>query len=342
MLNVYSGLPEGFLAAKASDLQQLLGGPSLIEIVGRREPPLFVSILLHGNETTGLDALQLIFNKYRERELPRTILLFVGNVAAARRGLRKLPEQPDMNRVWPGTALPDSPEKRLAAEVIARVKSRGCFAAIDIHNNTGLNPHYGCVNKLDGPYLQLAALFSRTVVYFTRPHGVLSLAMAKLCPATTIECGQAGSPGAAEHAAELVDAALHLATIQEHPPREIDIYHTVGAVRVPSHHSFGFGGEREVDLHLTSDLELYNFRDLPAGTLFAWTDPARGAFFSVEDNEGREAAADFFVRDGDSIRLRRPAMPAMLAVNEKAIRDDVLCYLMERLPHPYDASKDSA
>ena len=200
MLNVYNEVPEGFCFAKAVDLEALLGGPSLIEIKGRREPPLFVSILLHGNETTGLDAIQLILNKYRQRELPRGILLFVGNVAAARLGVRKLPGHPDMNRIWPGTELPDSAEQHLAAEVVARARAHGCFATIDIHNNTGLNPHYGCVNKLDSPYLQLASLFSRTVVYFTRPHGVLSLAMAQLCPATTIECGQAGSTGAAEHA----------------------------------------------------------------------------------------------------------------------------------------------
>lgn len=334
MLNVFTGEPEGFCSAQASDLEELLGGPGLIEIAGRREPPLFLSVLLHGNETTGLDAVQLILEKYRGRELPRSLLLFVGNVAAARQGLRKLPGHPDMNRVWPGSQLTDSPEKRLAAEVVARARSHGCFAAIDIHNNTGFNPHYGCVNSLEGSFLQLAALFSRTIVYFTRPQGVLSLAMARLCPATTIECGQAGSPGAAEHAAELVDAALHLAELPTHAPRQIDVYHTVGAVRIPAQYSFEFGDRHGSDLCLVPDLEHYNFHHLPEGTLFAWSAPARGAFFSVEDNEGREAAADFFVRDGDAIRLRRAAMPAMLAANEAAIRQDVLCYLMERLEPP--------
>lgn len=332
MLNIYNELPEGLRFAKATDLEDLLGGPSLIEISGRREPPLFVSILLHGNETTGLDAIQLILNKYRQRPLPRGILLFIGNVAAARQGVRKLTGSPDFNRVWPGTHLPDSPEKRLAAEVVARARSRGCFAAIDIHNNTGRNPHYGCVNRLEGPYLQLASLFSRKIVYFSRPQGVLSLAMARLCPATTVECGQAGSPGAAEHAAELVDAAVHLNELPAHRPEDIEVYHTVAAVRIPSHHSFGFGDRRGVELRLVEDLELYNFRELPPGTLFARSDPGCGAFFSVEDNDGREAAADFFVRDGEAIRLRRRAMPAMLAVNESAIRQDVLCYMMERLP----------
>ena len=54
------------------------------------------------------------------------------------------------------------------------------FASIDIHNNTGLNPHYGCVNRLDPPFLHLATLFSRIVVYFKRPLGVQSAAFASV------------------------------------------------------------------------------------------------------------------------------------------------------------------
>ncbi len=330
MLKTYQGVPEGLLRAQADELEERLGGPSLIEVPGRREPPLFVTVLLHGNETTGWEAVREVLADFQGRPLPRTLLLFIGNVRAARSGVRRLPEQPDYNRVWPGTTLPDSPEQRLAAEVVARVRSRGCFASIDVHNNTGLNPHYGCVNRLEGPYLQLAALFSRTVVYFTRPQGVQSLAMARVAPAITVECGQPGSPGAAEHAAELISSALHLSRLPEGVPADISVYHTVAAVRIPQQCSFGFGDEAAgVDLQLMDDLERCNFRDLPEGTVFARVAPESRAFFTVEDNEGREAAAEFFQRDGETIRLRRPAMPAMLACNTTAIRQDVLCYLME-------------
>ena len=36
---------------------------------------------------------------------------------------------------------------------------RGVFASIDIHNNTGLNPHYGCVNQLDQHSLRHRSTF---------------------------------------------------------------------------------------------------------------------------------------------------------------------------------------
>lgn len=331
MLKIYERLPEGFLAARPEELAELLGGPSLIELPGRRAPPLFVSVLLHGNETTGLEAVQRVLAAYGERGLPRGLMLFVGNVEAAREGVRRLPGQPDFNRIWPGGEGPDSPQRRMAAEVVARARARGCFASIDVHNNTGRNPHYGCVNRLEGPYLQLAALFARTVVYFTRPRGVQSLAMARLCPATTLECGQPGSPGAAEHAAELISSALQLAQWPTRIPRDVEVYRTLAAVRIPERYRFSFSGG-DVDLHLVPELEGYNFRELPEGAVLAYAGSRSGLLLSAEDNEGREAAAEFLVRDGDAIRLRRPAMPAMLAADEAAIRQDVLCYLMERLP----------
>lgn len=334
ILQVMDGLPPGFLEAAPEDLAQLLGGPTLIQIPGEREPPLLVSTLLHGNEITGLQAVQQVLrchHRHGALRLPRALALFVGNVAAAREGVRRLPEQPDFNRVWPGTPMGDCAETRMAAEVVARMRSRGCFASIDIHNNTGLNPHYACINVLAAPWLQLARAFSRTVVYFTRPPGVQSLALARVAPATTLECGQSGSPGAAEHAAEMVETVLHWSHIPETAPRDVEVYHTVGAVRIPESVSFRFDDEPgETDLVLPAQLERWNFHELEVGTLFAQARTDTAAFFRIEDNAGREAAAEFLYRDGGAIRLRCPVMPAMLTRSRSAIRQDVLGYFMER------------
>ena len=334
MLKVYDDIPDGFLDAPPTAMGEILGGPSLIHIPGRRNPPLFVTTLLHGNETTGIEALQALLKDWSDRTLPRALTLFIGNVQAARHGVRRLDHQPDYNRVWPGTSYPDCPERRLMAEVVARQAARGVFASLDIHNNTGRNPFYGCVNRLDARYLFLASLFSRTLVYFTRPRGVQSLAMAELCPAVTVECGQPGSPKAAAHARAFIEDALHLQEIPDHiEPADLGVYHTVGTVRIPRQNSFGFERD-DVDLQLLPDLDDLNFHDLPAGTAFCRVRPNSGAFLSVEDNAGREACDDYFVVQDGEIRLRRPMMPAMLTRNERVIRQDCLCYLMERLHAP--------
>ena len=50
----------------------------------------------------------------------------------------------------------------------------------------------------------------------------------------------------------------------------------------------------------------------------------------MTDEDGREVFERYFeVRDGE-LRTRRAVMPAMLTLNERVIRQDCLCYLMER------------
>ena len=90
-------------------------------------------------------------------------------------------------------------------QLVDLMRERDVFASIDVHNNTGLNPHYGCINKLDPQFFHLATQFSRTVVYFIRPKGVQSMAFADICPAVTVECGKPDRPHGAAH--EIFDRA---------------------------------------------------------------------------------------------------------------------------------------
>ena len=110
-------------------------------------------------------------------------------------------------------------------------------------HNTGINPHYACINRVDNRFLQLASLFSRTVVYFIRPLGVQSMAMSSVCPAVTRECGKPSHEYGTEHAREYLDACLHMSAIPEHPvaSHDVDLFHTVAIVKVPDGVSFGFG-----------------------------------------------------------------------------------------------------
>src|SRR5437773_579487 len=125
MLEVYNALPEGFLSASARDLYHYLPGPSLIHLSGKKNPALFVSVLLHGNEDTGFEAVKTLLSRYDGKTLPRSLTLLVGNVAAAKEGLRRLDNQPDYNRIWlPGP----SPEHLMTASILATMNERGVFA----------------------------------------------------------------------------------------------------------------------------------------------------------------------------------------------------------------------
>jgi len=335
LLRQYQELPPGLLDAEPRQLADLLGGPALIHLPGRRQQPLFVSVLLHGNETTGVFAIQDLLRQFQGRELPRALSLFIGNVEAARDGVRRLAGQPDYNRVWPGTEHSDSPERRLMSEVFDIMQLRQPFTSVDVHNNTGINPHYACINRIDHRFMHLARLFSRTMVYFIRPTGVQSMAFASLCPAVTVECGKAGQSAGELHVREFLDACLHLSDIPAHPvaPHDVDLYHTVATVRVPRVFSFGFG-EQPVDICFSNDLDHLNFRELPPGTTLARLNGVDGMPVEVVDEQGLEVAQRFFRVEDGLLRTHRAVMPAMLTLDERVIRQDCLGYLMERYPLP--------
>ena len=334
MLTILEHIPDGLLSCQARDLHRILPGPTLLHLAGRRPEPLFVSVLLHGNETTGLTAVQELLRDYRGKELPRALSIFFGNVAAAAEGLRHLPGQPDYNRVWPHAAAEgDSPEQRMMQEILAQMRERGVFASIDIHNNTGLNPHYGCVNRLDNGFLHLAAQFSRTVVYFIRPQGVQSMAFAELCPAVTVECGKPDQPHGAEHAREFMDACLNMAALPQHPvaAHDIALYHTVATVNLPAAVSAGFG-DGDWDLSLPPDLDHLNFRELAPGTAIGWVRDGLGRQpLEVTDEHGQCVAERYLSLDEGEIRTSRQVMPSMFTLDLDIIRQDCLGYLMERM-----------
>lgn len=348
MLTILDQLPDGLLDCAARDLHRLLPGPTLLHLPGQRPQPLFVSVLLHGNETTGLTAIQGLLRKYRGRELPRALSIFIGNVSAAAQGQRHLDGQPDYNRVWPCADRADSadsadgpndlPEHRMMQQVVNEMRARTVFASIDIHNNTGLNPHYGCINKREPRFFHLATLFSRTVVYFIRPTGVQSLAMSALCPAITVECGKPDQAFGADHARDFIDTCLHLAALPDTPvdAHAMNLFHTVATLSLRDEVSAGFADEGESsdwDITFPPDLDHLNFRELPIGTSIGRLKPTsqQPLPLQVIDETGNDVSAHYLHREADHLRLRRTVMPAMFTLDLNIIRQDCLGYLMERL-----------
>ncbi|PKM13567.1 MAG: peptidase M14 [Gammaproteobacteria bacterium HGW-Gammaproteobacteria-3] len=325
-------LPDGLLDAKPSEIHDLLTRPTLVHLPGKQAAPLFISVMLHGNEPVGLLALQALLKKYQGQTLPRALSIFFGNTEAAVRCLRRLEHQPDFNRIWPGTDLPPSPETFMAEQIVNTMAYRKVFASIDIHSNTGLNPHYACINKLDDRFLQLASLFGRLVVYFIRPKGVQSAAFAKICPAVTLECGRPGQQNGVQHALDFIDTCLHLTEFSKHPVRhqDIDLYHTVAQVKIADAISFSFE-QTHADLLLDKDLERMNFNEIPAGTFWGKVNNTQTLPLLALDETGQDVSTDFFSIQHDELLINRNTMPSMLTLDERVIRQDCLCYLMERV-----------
>jgi hypothetical protein len=147
----------------------------------------------------------------------------------------------------------------------------------------------------------------------------------------TLECGKVGQERGTTHAAEYFEACLHLSELPQHPvaPHDIDLFHTVAVTRVPKAVSFGFG-EQGYDLDFNADLDRLNFRELPVGTSFGRVGAGDALLLSVRDEQDRDVAERYFEVDNGNLVTRVPVMPSMLTCDSTVIRQDCLCYLMER------------
>ncbi|MEM9837646.1 MAG: succinylglutamate desuccinylase/aspartoacylase family protein [Pseudomonadota bacterium] len=322
-------LPGALSAISVRDIREVFPNPTLVEIAGEHEPPLFISTLLHGNETTSFHVLQLLEERFRNKKPHRSLMIFVGNVAAAEVGLRRLEGEPDFNRIW---AHGDTAHHRLAEEVLSAARRRGLFASIDIHNNTGRNPVYGCVNALRPEDLYLAATFAPIGVYYLNPPTTQSIAFSHLAPAITLECGQVGDPDGLNAAMDLID---HMISIDALPktaplPEALELFETVGRVLIDPSIRLSFGEAESTDLALREDLEDLNFKWIEQDDLWATT-TSNPSGLKVVDEHGSDLTEEFFRRDGDRILLRQRVVPAMITADEAIIRQDCLCYLMKSL-----------
>ena len=326
-LKVYQDFPGDLKNLLPHQVRDVFPAPSLIEIEGRRKQPLFISTLLHGNESTSFYVLRRLQDYLRNHELPRSVILFVGNVFAAQEKVRFLPDQKDYNRIWDSG---ESAEHQLANAVKNHVSGQGSlFASIDIHNNTGTNPFYSCISNLEPQSIYLSSLFSRTLVYFKSPKSAQSVVFTDLCPSVTLECGKSDNFSGIDKAFNFVLDILHLETL-DHPvnPQEIDIYETKLRLVIQPGIDFSFGGNSS--LVFRKNFEKLNFQAMPQGEKFAdftgSTPP-----FSALDVDGNNCFDNYFKLEKGSILLREPLIPSMFTKNKNVIRQDCLGYLMKQI-----------
>lgn len=340
-LREYEGLPARFLSTPAKGLHKLLGGPSLISVPGPGAP-LFVSTLLHGNETTGIEALQDLLCEYQGKPLPRGLLIFIGNTAAAAKGQRLLPGQPDFNRIWPdadGNPQSGMPAEavELAGLVMQKVMARQPCAVLDLHNTSGRNPPHACINILRGDCIQLAAHFAQRVLYFTRPRGVMSMAFAPHCAAVTVESGAVNMP---QHS-QLTLRYLKYVLEQGAPDRaaeaersDVALFSSVARVELVPGAAVAIE-PGSADVQLLPDIDGYNWREIPSGTVIASCEEDAkqplDAYFRVTSPEGEDITGEYLKLEERRIVTKKTLTPAMLSTNIDIIQQDCLCYFLERV-----------
>ncbi len=330
-LAVLQDWPAGLEHVPAEALLGRLGRPTLLHLSGEANPPVFLSVLLHGNETSGWDGLRRLIADTLGRgiPLPRSLIVFVGNVRAAAAGVRTLPDQQDFNRIWRGAA---GAGRDLADAVSVELDARPLFAAVDLHNNTGQNPHYAVLTQLAPDNYGLAYLFDDQAVYIREPDTVMTRVFDGRCPAVTLELGPVGDPRCADRAYDFLSRLMGLPRIPAPDMTRLRVYRTEARVHVPDDVAFSFAGDGlDTPLVLTGGLEAVNFHELAAGTEFAATALPAGRALDVRDTTHAPVTERYFESRGGRLTLRQAVIPAMYTVDPAVVRQDCLCYFMTRM-----------
>lgn len=326
-LKIYDSVPDNFLETDVLDLHEKFPGPFLMHLKGEKSKPLFLSVLLHGNETTGFLSLKKVLSNYADKILPRDVIVLVGNTKAAAYGLRHLEGQPDYNRIWAGG---ESEEAKLISQVLEYVKGFELFANIDVHNNTGKNPYYGCVNVFKEEYLDLAKRFSPKTVYFTEPSEVESMAFAPLCPSVTIEAGLPGKEEGVLKVAQFIEEVLNLDSFNHNfDIKNAEVFQTYGRIKIHKDATVDFKNDNDskADFSFVEDLELKNFESISEGTLLGFYRD-RG-LIKVLDNDGEAVTDDLLEFREGKIITKKEFVPAMFTQDVYIIKEDCLGYVMK-------------
>lgn len=323
-LRLLTSLPDAIAELPAASLGDALGGPTLFDLRQGGKPPLFVSTLLHGNETSGWDAVRSLAR--RGKLAGASWMLFIGNPGAAALGVRSLDGQPDFNRIWtdadgerdgnvvPGEAPTHADESRLADEVTDAVRAAAPFLAVDVHNNSGHNPPYSVVTSLDRRTLAAASAFAPRAIHARQPEGVQTRAFSRFCPALTIEVGVPEDADSAMRARAYLERCLEAGAPPDGDPDAVTLYENTVRVNVRG------------ELELEPGLERRNFDLAPQGQCLA-----RAGELEARHADGTVVTDAYLRRCGTGTFLARDVMLSMYTSDADIARQDCLCYFMTPL-----------
>ncbi|MEA2047769.1 MAG: M14 family metallopeptidase [Campylobacterota bacterium] len=335
-LNIRNTLPDAFLDISYRDIKKVFDTPTLIHLKGNKSPALFVSILLHGNEFSGLEIMQTLLKKYKTTngyKLPRDLWIFIGNVDAAQLGLRALDGQIDFNRAWPGTPNPHTQTAKLIQKVMEVISENGLFASVDLHNNTGQNPHYGCISDVNEANKYLCTLFNHIGMVFKSPKGVSTMAFDGLCPAITLECSTPGNILAKEKAFRLLDDLMHMDHFPTKPvaKHDLQLVKNSATIKINSDITFSFEEDlshpTDMDLSIVKHFDHHNFTRLEKNEVFAYSNVEQPLVVTSAD--GKDITNEIIENKEGKISLKKALMPAMITMDKNIVLQDCLCYLLE-------------
>jgi hypothetical protein len=330
------GIDDDLLELPDFDVLSALGRPTLVRVPGTGEmAPRAIATLLHGDESTGFEAVMQVLR--RRRTYPFDLFVVIGNVRAALAepgfAHRYLDDQEDFNRIW-GVDDPTTILRMAADDIRDRLLAAGLESLVDIHNNTGNNPFYALVTRRDPAMVNLATLFTTTLVSWDLHVHTLMESMPDTVAAVAIECGLPGRPESLAFAVDGIRRYLgdaRLAT--DRVVRDYDLLGDLRRVVVRPEVRFRFSDELsdDVDLAVQTDADVANFVLVPEGHVLGHVHGGAAMPLRATDAHGKDVTDEHFRIVGDAVVFSQPSTPIMMTKTVEAARKDCLFYLASAL-----------
>lgn len=326
------GLPEGLLDLTDRELLRALGKPTMLRVPGSGEQPArCIACLLHGDESTGYQAVMRILR--RRHRYPFDLYVIIGNVRAALAeqgfGHRFLDDQEDFNRVW-GRDDPTTQMRRAADAMLAELAAADLESCVDVHNNTGDNPFYAIVTSHRAETLNLATLFTTTLLHWNLDAHTLMEALDGSCASIAVECGLADQPESLAFAVDGLRRYLGSAPLDSQQVRcDFDILGDLRKVYVKPEVTFRFGGDLSegMDFVIAEDADVHNFVEVPPGHVIGRVHAGAALPVQAIDPEGRDVTNRHFRVVDEAVVTTAPVTPVMMTRTIEAARKDCLFYL---------------
>ena len=315
-----AGIDPAILDLPAERLHEAFSGPTLIDLSKPDQQPLFVAVLLHGNEISGWDAVRFQLKEQSVAALP-SMYLFIGNIEAAKFNRRHLNGQLDFNRVWSGENFDKT---NWAQEVMEEIIPKRPWFMLDIHNTTAPNPHHSVISDTRDKTLSAAREFSDIAVYAHQPHGFLSRRCSEFTTSITIEVGMPTDDTSTQRAQSFLKRVVTQGSFPSRDSTDLRIFRS--KIRVVLEDAAKMN-EQQVP-RFASSLRSLNFERVARGTKFATLKPSSGRLIAF-DEEMNDVTDTYLDINGDAISLRNDVVMSMYTEDPRIALQDCVCYFLE-------------
>lgn len=231
--------------------------------------PVFISTLIHGNETCGLNALIKEINE--EKEYLNDVYFMIGNIKAAREDKRLLDE--NFNRIW--VEIPKTDNEIIASKVIEFIKRIKPQLILDLHSYEADNvlPHCFTTNT-DNKSLEISKKLSE-FTFINRGDENLLVDMTKdICPSFIIECGINHSKDADDYAYNSIQKVLNITNTIKTNLELKDISHGIFTNEVNfkfKNNDISFNNDKTASVIIREDIMNFNMKKINEDELFAYS-----------------------------------------------------------------------